>query len=106
MWLLSRQLLSPYTATRPPLLCCVSPSTACRPPAAAVPKRPADRAVPAATGCWVCLYRQSFLGGSMVDLRFQEHAENSRKVVAELFCAGDTPGTVLTSGGSMLQRAC
>jgi hypothetical protein len=46
MWLLSRQLLSPYTATRPPL-CSVSPSTACSPPDAAVPKRPAERAVPA-----------------------------------------------------------
>ena len=46
MWLLSRQLLSPYTAMRP-LWKAVRPSTACESPDAAVPKRPTDLVVPA-----------------------------------------------------------
>ena len=46
MWLLSRQLLSPYAAMRP-LWKAARPSTACESPDAAVPERPTDLVVPA-----------------------------------------------------------
>ena len=46
MWLLSKQLLSPYTAMRP-LWKAVRPRTACKSPDAAVPKRPTNLVVPA-----------------------------------------------------------
>ena len=50
MWLESRQLLSPYTPSRP-FLCASRPSTACTSPEAPLPKRPTERVVPGqATG--------------------------------------------------------